>query len=158
MYLSEKYKFVPVMNEADISGGADGDSICMKNYHSATFLVFSETTNWGAGPDIKIYSGATDGTKTTAMTVNYRYGSAAVGSANSDVLTDWQTAASEIAMGADHEGYLYVIEVEAREMTDGHDWLTISVDDDASATGGGFACLAILTPRYPKNIISTALA
>jgi hypothetical protein len=120
--------------------------------------VLSETTDWGAGPDIKVYEGATDGATTSAMTVNYRYASAAVGSANSDVLGSWQTPASEVAMDVDHEGYLYVIEFDASDMTDGYDWITVSVDSDATSAGGGFTVIAILEPRYAKSVQATALA
>ena len=152
---NEQYKIVPIFADTDLSGGATGDSINMKNYHSACFVFLSSTTDWTAGPDVILYSGATDGATTTAMTMAYRYGSAAVGSATSDVLSAWASSA-EVALGADEEGYMYIFEVEAAEMTDGHDWLTIVLDSDASA-GEGF-CIAILTPRYPQNAIPTALA
>jgi len=155
MRFCEQYKIVPVFADADLSDGVTGDSICMKNYHSACFVFLSTTTDWTAGPDVILNSGATDGAETTAMTVNYRSGSAAVGSATSDVLGVWASSA-EVALGADEEGYMYVFEVEASEMTDGHDWLTISLDSDASA--GIATCVAILKPRYAQNLIPTALA
>jgi len=158
MRLSERYHFIPVMADADISDGATGDSFCMKDYHHCCLLFTSETTNWGAGPDIIVYEGATDGATTHAMTVPYRYASAAVGSANSDVWGAWQTAAAEIAMDADHEGYWYIIEFDASDMTGDYDWITVSVDADASAAGGGFTCTAILTPRYAQDVFPTALA
>ncbi len=154
MRFCEQFKIVPVFADVALAGGATGDSINMKNYHSACFIILSAVTNWTAGPDIKLSSGATDGATTTDMTFSYRIGGAAVGSASSDVLTAWATSA-ELAMGNDHEGFMYIIEVEASEMTDGHDWLTIVLDSDASA--GEAFCVAVLTPRYPQLNIPTAL-
>ncbi len=154
MRFCEQYKIVPIFADVDLSGGATGDSINMKGYHSATFIFLSTLTNWTAGPDIILYEGATDGATTNAMTFSYRAGSAAVASLTSDVLTAWATSA-ELALGNDEEGFMYIIEVEGAEMTDGYDWLTIVLDSDASA-GEGF-CVAILKPRYPQLDIPTAL-
>ncbi len=155
MRFCEQYKVVPIFADADLSGGATGDSINMKNYHSAAFIFLSTLTNWTAGSDIKLYSGATDGVTTTAMTFAYRAGSAAVASLTSDVLGAWATSA-ELALGANEEGYMYIIEVEAIDMTEGHDWLSIVLDSDASA--GEAFCIAILKPRYAQLDIPTALA
>lgn len=157
MRLTEEFKFIPVIASADISSGGTGNSFCMKNYSHCCLIFTSETTNWGAGPDITVYEGATDGAKTSALTVPYRTASAAVGSASSDVFGAWQTAAAEVALGAEEEGYMVAIEFDAGDMTDGYDWITVSIDDDASAAGGGFSCLAILKPRYPQNVLPTAL-
>ena len=43
MFLSEQYKIVPVMNTANFGAGLAGDSINMKNYHSATFIITFST-------------------------------------------------------------------------------------------------------------------
>lgn len=146
MRLCESKKIVPIAASADINGGVTGDSINMAGYHHATFIIQGTTTNWTAGPDIILYSGAADGATTTAMTFAYRKASAAIGAANCDVLEAEATSA-ELDMGADSEGFMVVIEVDAEEMTDGHDWLTISLDADASA--GELVIIAILEPRYP---------
>ncbi len=155
MRLCEQLKIVPIFADVALAGGATGDSINMKNYHSACFIILSATTNWTAGPDIKLYTDTSAGGTDTAMTFSYRIGSAAVGSLLSDVLTAWATSA-ELAMDNDHEGFMYIIEVEASEMTDGHNWLSIVLDSDASA--GEAFCIAILTPRFPQLDIPTALA
>jgi len=154
MRLSEQFKFVPVGASIDISGGITGDSINMEGYHSCTFVIMGTTTNWTASPDIIVYEAASDGGTTAAVTFTYRQADAAIGSASCDVLGAAATSA-ELDLGADNEGVMTIIEIQANEMTDGYNWLTLSVDADASA--GGMTILAILEPRYPQNIIATAL-
>ena len=77
--LSEKIKWVPVLNSADVSTGTDCDSINMANYHKAVFLfTFGAVTT-----DITLTpkSGATEGTKTTAVPTMYAAGGAVIGTA-----------------------------------------------------------------------------
>ena len=154
MRLNEEFKIVGVAASADISGGVTGDSISMKNFHHCTFILQGPTTDWTASPDIKVYSGATDGATTTAMTFSYRKGSAAIGSANCDVLAAEATSA-ELDMGVNSEGYMFVIEIDATEMTDTHDWLTIVLDSDASA--GEIVIIAVLQTRYGSFAEKSAL-
>ena len=56
-----------------------------------------------AGPILKLYSGATNGTKTTAITFKYRYGGAATGSANAYVLGTQSTSAA-----LQHASHLFI--------------------------------------------------
>jgi hypothetical protein len=154
--LSERFHIVPIFQSADVSSATTGDSINVRNVQNVMFLVMSTTTNWGAGPDITVKSGATDGAETTAVTVYYRYGSAATGSASADILSAWASGTS-VAMGDTHEGYLYIVEVDMADITDGHDWLTCSLDADASAAGEA-TCVAVIEPRYAQDAIPTALA
>ena len=47
--LAENYKIVPILNTADFGAGLAEDSINMKNYHSATFIItFSTVTGASA--------------------------------------------------------------------------------------------------------------
>jgi hypothetical protein len=152
--LSEELQFVPVFASADVSSGVTGDSINVKNVQGVTFLLISTTTDWTAGPDVTVKSGATDGAETTAVQCFYRYGSAAVGSNSADILSAWASGNS-VAMDNDHEGYLYIVEVDMDDITNGHDWLTCSLNSDASA--GEVACVAVIRPRYAAQEIDTAL-
>ena len=157
MRLSETYKKVPILASANINGGSDSDSINMANYHSASFdLVFGPSYAGAAGAIVKLYSGASNGAKTTAMTFNYRYGGAAIGSASADVLSTEATSAALQIATATLASRLLVIEVDAAAMTAGHNWLTVEVGAEADA--GELAIVATLVPRFASAAAITALA
>jgi len=157
----ENYKIVPVGSDIDLNAAAanDCDSINMKNYHRATFLVNYQTIA-GAANYVALYSGATNGTKSSALTFRYAFGSAAQASANCDVLADWSTSAMLTVAHATYDNYLLVIDIKATEMDLANDenWLTLSfLDTDTGATGN-VSVIAILEPRYTGNQSVTALA
>lgn len=159
MYLAEQYKVVPVLSDQDLNAGASmpGDSINMANFHKATFICGLQTLG-GADPVVKVYSGATDGALTTAMTFRYAYGSAAAGSANCDVLGAESTSAALTIANASKDNFLLLIEVDATEMTSGHKWLTIEFSDPSTGATGNVQVHAVLVPRYSSNCSVTALA
>jgi hypothetical protein len=155
---AEKLKLIPLMNSADISTGADLDSINMKNFHRVTFLITcgAVTTDLTATPT----SGASAGTKTTAVPAKYAAGGAVIGTAvagsaaSCDVLAAWTSHASAYTLSAASNKFL-VIEIEAADMTDGEPWLTVRL---TTATGGIVHAVAVLQPRYTGNRSATALA
>ena len=163
-FFAEEYKIVPVGSDIDLSTAAanDCDSINMKNYHHATFLVNFQTLG-GAAIYVALYSGATDGAKTSALTFQYALGSAAQGSTNCDVLSAWSTvttAASGVTIAhATYDNYLMVIEAPSTimDLANNEDWLTLSfLDTDTEATGN-VSVIAILKPRYINNQSGSAL-
>jgi len=156
--LAEKFKIVPVMNSADVSTGSDCDSINMAGFHKATFIfTFGAVTT-----DITITpkSGASAGTKTTAVPSVYAAGGAAIGTAvaastaSCDVLAAWTATSTTATLSAASNKFL-VIEFDAAAMTDGEEWLTLTV---AAGTGGICHCVAILEPRFKSNRSATCLA
>lgn len=156
--LSEYKKIVPVMNSANVSTGADCDSINMANYHKATFIfTFGTVTT-----DITITpkSGASAGTKTTAVPSKYAAGGAAIGTAvagstaSCDVLAAWTATSTTVVLAAASNKVL-VVEFDVSAMTDGEPWLTLTV---AAGTSGICHCVAILEPRYASNRSGTCLA
>lgn len=158
-FLAERFKIVPVLSDQDLNAGATmpGDSIYMRNYHHCTFLVNYQTIG-GAANYVKVYSGATDGATTTALTFNYAFGGAAAGSASCDVLAAWSTSANLSVAHATYDNYLLVIEVSAASMGAGHKWLTIQFEDTDTGATGNVAVIAVLQPRYTNNRSLTALA
>lgn len=155
--LAEYKKVVPVMNSADVSTGTDCDSINMANFHKATFIfTFGAVTT-----DIVITpkSGASEGTKTTAVPSQYAAGGAAIGTAvagstaSCDVLSAWTATATTVPLTAASNKFL-VVEISAAAMTSGESWLTLTV---AAGTGGICHCVAILEPRYSSNRSGTCL-
>lgn len=162
MKLAENMKAVPVMNTADYNAGVDADSINMKNFHHATFLC---TFGAIAGDAIlKVYSGASAGTKTSALTFTYAFGGAAIGTAvagstaSCDVLAADTSAATLTLTGTAYDNDFLMVEVDASAMdvANGEEWLTLEIDD----TGSGGIChiVAILEPRYSSARSATCLA
>ncbi len=141
--ISQALKFVPLYFNEDLNTGGDSDSVDMAGMKSATFLLlFGSTLAGNAG--IKLFSGATHGSKDNAMTFNYKYGGAAVKSALADVFSAISTSADLTATGTTFVSRGLIIEVNADQITDGDRYLTLEVDSDASA--GLLAVWAILDP------------
>lgn len=156
--IAEEKKIVPLLNSADVSTGADCDSINMKNYHKATiiFMFGAVTTDITITPK----SGATNGAKTTAVSTKYAAGGAVIGTAvagsasSCDVLAAWTDTDTTVPLSAASNKFL-VVEVDASAMTDGEPWLTLTVAADSA---GICYAVAILEPRYSGNRSATALA
>jgi len=156
MRLAEEKKIVPVLHSTDYGSGVDTDSIKMSDYHRATFIL---TFGAIAGDAIiKLYSGATNAAKTSALTFHYAFGGAAQGSADCDVLAADATSAALTVTGATYDDFMLVIEIDAADMdvANSEEWLTLEIDD--SGTSGIVHGVAILEPRYSGNRSITALA
>jgi hypothetical protein len=145
--ISQELKIVPLLSSADINAGVDSDSVNMAGVKSASFLLVFGPSYGGANPAIiKLYSGVTDGAKTTAMTFNYRYGGAAIKSSNADVLTAIATSAALSIARATMVSRLLVIEINADQITDGHQYLTVEVGAESDA--GELCIIALLDPMF----------
>jgi hypothetical protein len=157
--LSENYKIVPVLSDQDLNGAATmaGDSINMSAYHEATFIVGLQTLG-GANCEFGVYSGVTDGACTTFVPFRYAYGTAATGSASSDILAAWTKATALVAIAhASKDNFMLIVEVDAAEMTAGHKWLTFRFEDTPTGSTGNAQVHAILKPRFPAGLSVTAL-
>ncbi len=155
--LSEDKKIVPILNSANVSTGTDCDSINMKNFHKATIIfTFGAVTT-----DIVITpkSGATEGTKATAVPSKYANGGAVIGTAvadstsSCDVLAAWTSTDTTVPVTA-ASNKMTIVEIDAAAMTDDEPWLTLTV---AAGTSGICHAIAILEPRYSGNRSATAL-
>ena len=145
--MSQALKFVPVLASANINAGVDCDSVDMAGVKSATFaVVFGPSYAGAAGAILKLYEGASHGTKTTALTFNYRYGSAAIKAATADVLSAIATSAALQIATATMVNRLLLIELNADQMTDGMSHLTLEVGAEADA--GEMTVVAILDPMF----------
>ena len=157
--LAEQKKIVPVMSDGDLNAGAilDTDSINMKNYHRATFVIGLQTMG-GADPVMTVYSGATDGACTSALTFRYAFGSAAQATALCDVLAAWTQAATLTIAHATYDNYMLIVEIDAVDMdvANAEEWLTLRFT--CGAATGNVQIHAILDPRYTQNVSESALA
>lgn len=158
--LAENMKIVPIGADIDLSAAAanDCDSINMKNFHKATFLIQFQTLG-GAAIYVNLYSGATDGAKTSQLTFNYAFGGAAQGSASCDVLAAWATSSDLSVAHATYDNYLLVVEIDASAMdvANNEDWLTLTFEDTDTGATGNVAVIAVLEPRYSSDRSATAL-
>lgn len=157
--LAENFKIVPVMSAGNLDAGAtlDTDSINMKNYHRATFIIGLQTLG-GADPVLTVNSGATDGAITSALTFRYAFGSAAAAAANCDVLAAWTQAATLTIAHATYDNYMLIVEIDAvdMDMANAEEWLTLRFT--CGAATGLVQIHAILDPRYTQNVSESALA
>ena len=160
MKLAENMKIVPIASDLDLAGSATNpcDSINMKGYHFATFIINYQTIG-GADHDVIVYSGATDAALTSALTFNYAFGGAAQAAANCDVLAANATSAALRVANATYDNYMLVVEVDASDMdvANGEEWLTLSFPDTLTGATGNVSVIAILEPRYTGNRSVTAL-
>jgi hypothetical protein len=154
----ESQKIVPLLTSANIGASTDMDSINMANIHRATFLI----TCGACTGDVtfSMNSGATEGTKTNAVTFRYAMGGAAIGTAvagstaSCDVLgATGETTAIAPTVALTCTTKMVVLEVEAANMTAGDKWLTVT----AAATAGIVHCVAVLEPRYAGYRSATVL-
>jgi hypothetical protein len=157
MLLSEKFQFIPVIESADYgSAGEDGDSINMgKVHHVALAFSFGALTGNSV---LKFYSGATAGTKTTALAFRYRLGAQDYETAASDTYGALTAVTADgltlTATTFDHRSL--IVEFDSADMTADEPFLTVEIDDTATVLN--VACLGIAEPRYPANTMATALS
>jgi len=160
-------KIVPVGADLDLDASGSPfytDSINMKNYHAALFIV-----NCGdlgvADITIAAYSGAADATYTSALTFLYAWGGAAAsvdgagGAANCDVFATWTSATSVALTNATYDDYTLLIYIDAdvMDVANQEEWLALRFTDAGGATGL-VTCHALLMPRYRDAADATALA
>ena len=159
MRFPENFKVVPVLNDGDLNAGAnlDTDSINMKNFHRATFIIGLQTVDT-ADVTLYAYSGADATTLTSALTFHYAFGSAAQGTALCDVLGADATSAALLIANATYDNYMLIVEVDAADMdiANSESWLALRFV--CGAATGNVQIHAILEPRYTGNVSGTALA
>jgi len=134
MLFAKKAHIIPVINSADINAGVDADSInCAKVKGRVTYVLMFGTLTGDAV--LTVYSGATDGSKDSALYFKYALGSAAVGSASSDILGTEAEVATLTLTAATYSNKMLVVEVDVHkmDMQNDEEWMTLSLSADASA-------------------------
>ena len=156
---SESHGILGLTVDGDWNAGFDSDSIDMSKYNHATILIEGDASVAGAAV-LTLYGGATAGTKTAAATFSYRYPSAAIGSANSDVYGAVATSAALTSTPASIASKVMVIEFEAADLNiSGTQYRYATLEVSAAGTAGTCDIIAILSePRYAEAIMDTAQA
>jgi hypothetical protein len=154
--MSEEKKLIHLIESKDYgSAGIDSDSVNMGAVHSlSAYFSFGALTS---NSILKVYSGATAGTKTTAMAFEYRMASGDYKASSADLFGAATAVASSgltlTATTFDHRAV--EIAVDSDQMTDGEKWLTFEIDSTASALN--VAAVGIANGRYPGNAQPTAI-
>ena len=165
MFLSEKYKVIPVAKELDLSGTVYADSIYCKDVVGNVMFAFVFNTLAAADATLTVNSGIGDGVCTTAMRFNYALGGAALGTATAgsavscDVLGAWTSAATLTLLNATYTNKMLIVEVDIADMNADldHDWLTCKFTTAGSVTGT-VSGIAVAGYRYPGQGSDTVLA
>jgi len=150
MRLSETNHPIAIIESDDYgSAGIDSTSVHMGKVHSLTAaFAFGAVTGNSV---LKVYSGASSGTKTTALAFKYRLGSADFSAASADVLgAATSVAATGLTLTAatfDHR--LVTIDVDSDTVDDDEPYLTFEIDSTASVLNLG--AVAFVRPRDAAN-------
>lgn len=158
MRLSETVGIIGVCEDEDISGAITCDSVDMRRYNHATFIIQMDATIDGGSGTFELYGGVTDGALTTALTFSYRKSTAVLGSAGHDVYGAWGSATS-YTIATDDDDKIVVCEIDASAMYSGstyYDFLT-GYFDGATTTGRATVIVILSEPRYSKNVMPTAI-
>jgi len=157
----KKLHYAVVASDLDLNSAAANacDSINMSEYHRCRFIVNFQTIA-GAANYVLLYSGATDGATTSALTFRYGFGGAAYGSANADVVSTWATSANLTIAHATYDNYMLVIDIEATAMDLANDenWLTLVFADTDGGATGNVSVVAVLEPRYAGEQSATCFS
>lgn len=154
MGLFEKLHNFGLLTSADHGAGIDSDS-----FNAGLFLDIGMTVIIGnisvADTTLKVYSGASAGTKTTAETFRYRRSLAAIKSATGDQYGAWATSASLDLANASDDNLVIQIEFSPSDLTAGQHWVTVELGSGATVLQATISVTAV--PRYSANVHPTAI-
>ena len=154
MRMSEHCGIIYGLKPGDHQAGAVGDSVLMESYRTISFLIQFATLTGDAV--LSIYSGATDGTKTTQETFNYRLADQVQGNTAADGYGNWTTSSALTLTAATYQNKLLIVEVDAQALTDGQPWVTL--DFSAAADALNASVVAVLHDgRYHAHDMPGAL-
>ena len=123
--------YIYVLKPVDLAAGGDGDSINMGLLHALTFAIqFGALTGDAI---LKLFSGATEATKTTAEKFRYTLGSAAQGAANADKFAAWTTGVTSLTLtAATYQNKLLLAEIDPGGGLIDQEWVTLELGSEAS--------------------------
>ena len=154
-------QILPLLAPADYQAGAqDLDSINMGRLQRVLVcLQFGVIT--GNDAVIKLWSGASAGTKTTELGFDYRLSTVDSPAASADVFGAPVAIAAgasglTFADAADYNLRTIAIEVHPVEMPNGEPWLTVETDD-GSASALFVSAIGLGWPRFQAETETTAL-
>lgn len=134
--MSFEAHLIPLIESDDYGGaGIDSDSVDMGDVHDLRIaLVFGAITGNSV---LKVYSGATAGTKTTAETFKYRLASGDFKAASADVPGTWASSAALTLTAATYDHRMLEVYVRPDQLTSGQNWVTVEIDNTANPMNVG---------------------
>ena len=149
----ENLHFVNILPAVDITGGVTGDRFHMR-HHKKALIVISVGVSAAAWTKIilRSCSAATGGTATDIPFTLY-----ADETALGDTLGARTVVAATGHTPSANNGILYVIELDASELLDGHDWVELALTNGANSVIA--SAIAILSgSRYSGDQSGTVIA
>ncbi len=157
--LSQYCAIVPIVIEAgDMTSSLTADSIDMSQWDHCC-MIYMHSASVTGDSVFKVRAAATDAGTTMDITFTYRYGGAATGSSNADVLTAPATSAALTLTDSTYQGRVFVVEFDTAAMqTGGVQYRYVTANFDGTASGGTVCGVAVLTRgRYAKDILATVI-
>ena len=137
----------------DIDAGAQtSDAFSMANYSHATIIISLGVTGAASTVTLKENTAA-DGSGATASAFAYYSETTAAGDTTSS-----RTAATSSGFATStNDGVFYIIELNAEDLSDGSEWVTVHMSDPGAAT---FASIGVVLSgaRYGEVEAPTAIA
>lgn len=154
MRISERFALPYILKPADHEAGVDGDSVHGGKIHSIEIaLLFGAITGDAV---LRLYSGASAGTKTTAETFRYRLADADQAAAGADNFADWATSSALTLTAATYDNKILLVQIDSAELTDGQPWVTLNLSNAADALNA--AAVGIARPRHAGNDVPTVIS
>lgn len=151
--IAEEMHVVNILPPQDVDSGKTSDIFSMKNYAHATIIVQCGATNADAGNITIEECDDLDGTNDTAIGFSYYKEETAGG----DTLSAKQTATAAGIDVSANDNTIYVIEIDASQLSAGYPCLCLKWSDPGGATFG--SAVAILSgARYAGSESATAIA
>lgn len=151
--LAEQGHIVSILPPLDISGGVTGDRFTMKNHGHASIIVQLGVTVEAATKIIVRECDAATGGTATAIAFNaYKEETLGDDTLGSRV----EVAAAGITPPAT-DNIFYVIEIDARELTDGYPWIELAITAPSGVSILGSATAILTGSRYGNDQSETAI-
>lgn len=154
---SESHGIMGLTIDGDWNAGFDADSFDMSLYRHACIIIMGDASVAGNAV-ITLYGGATDGAKTAAITFTYRYASAAVAAASSDVFGTAATSAALTSTATSITSSVMLIEFDTEDMcVSGTQYRYATLNVSSAGSAGTVDIVVILSePRFDKAVMPTA--
>ena len=150
--LQEVKGIISLLEPLDTQAGIDSESFDMSKVHRAAIAIsFGAVTGDAV---LKVYVGASTGTKTTALTFRYRLSGADYKASANDGFGAEASSAALTLTAATYDHRVLLIDLLGVEVDPAKPWVTLELDATASVLL--VSALAILEPRYAPPLTAVA--
>ncbi|HYH39908.1 MAG TPA: hypothetical protein VD860_16930 [Azospirillum sp.] len=154
MNIAECCHVVNVLPPVDLSGGATGDRFSMANWGHASVIVSLGITSVAPTAILVKECNAASGGTATAIAFSYYKQETADG----DVLSTKQSATASGFAPSANNNIFYVIELDARQLSDGYEWVEVSATCESGQSVLGSIVAVLSGGRYQGVASPTVLS